>query len=224
MIARRLIPALLLSALWACAPEKDRKPPPPVPAPVPAPAPAPAPPEPVPDRRPGPLEPAPQDVPISIDLQNYLAQAGLTDVVPMHELMRTASDWQRCGGPQYEVPPREVWLEMKEVLALVAELKRRGILRDVEAVSNYRNPRLNACAGGAPASSHTRAFAMDIVGRTALDIDERRLCQFWHKEGREWDMGLSRYPSGRIHIDTNGYRTWGASHGKGSSFCLPSSS
>jgi hypothetical protein len=33
-------------------------------------------------------------------------------------------------------------------------------------------------------------------------------------------MGLGRYPSGRVHIDRNGYRTWGASHGRGSSFCL----
>jgi hypothetical protein len=47
-----------------------------------------------------------------------------------------------------------------------------------------------------------------------------RLCRFWREQGRAWDMGLGRYPSGRVHIDRNGYRTWGASHGRGSSFCL----
>jgi uncharacterized protein YcbK (DUF882 family) len=106
-----------------------------------------------------------------------------------------------------------------KVLALVRELKRRGILKEFEAVSNYRNPRLNACAGGAPRSAHTRSFAMDIVGPRG-GIDEARLCAFWHKEGRPLEMGLSKYPSGRIHIDAAGYRTWGANHRASSSFCL----
>jgi hypothetical protein len=47
-----------------------------------------------------------------------------------------------------------------------------------------------------------------------------RLCEFWREEGESWNMGVSRYPTGRIHIDRNGYRTWGASHKRGSSYCL----
>jgi hypothetical protein len=33
-------------------------------------------------------------------------------------------------------------------------------------------------------------------------------------------MGVSRYPSGRVHIDRHGYRTWGATHKRASSYCL----
>jgi hypothetical protein len=161
---------------------------------------------------------AQQRPPVSIDFENYLRQAGLHEVLPVAQLYRTASEWQRCGGPQYEVPPRSHWPQVKRVLALLVELKRRGIIGEVQAVSAYRNPRLNKCAGGAPRSSHTRTFAIDIVG-TAADIDERALCGFWRVEGKAWDMGLSRYPSGRIHLDTSGWRTWGADHSRRTAIC-----
>jgi hypothetical protein len=61
-------------------------------------------------------------------------------------------------------------------------------------------------------------FAVDIAP-VPLDAAED-LCRFWREQGQAWDMGVSRYPSGRIHIDRNGWRTWGASHRRGSSFCL----
>ena len=168
-----------------------------------------------------PRAPAPADAnrpPISIDFENYLEQAGLHKLVPVSQLYRTASDWQRCGGPQYEVPPRAHWPEVKEVLALLAELKRRKIVGNVEVASAYRNPRLNACAGGAPRSSHTRSFAIDIVGPPG-QVNEQALCAFWRTDGKSWAMGLSRYPSGRIHIDTSGWRTWGADHSRKTAIC-----
>jgi hypothetical protein len=152
------------------------------------------------------------------DFENYLAREKLNGVVPTRQLVRTASDWRQCGGPQFEIPPRSHWPEIRKVLELVAELKHRRILDEFEAVSNYRNPVLNACAGGAPRSSHTRTFAMDlrpVAGR----IDEARLCEFWKRDGRQWNMGLSKYPSGRIHVDRSGYRIWGASHGRDTAFC-----
>ena len=149
---------------------------------------------------------------------NYLAYWRVLGVVPLRELVRTASDWERCGGPQFELPPKRLWPEVRQVLKLLAELKRLGIVEEFEAVSAYRNPKLNACAGGAPKSAHTRSFAIDIVPEPGK-VDERRLCDFWRKYGRYWKMGLSKYPSGRIHIDTAGYRTWGATHGRGSAFC-----
>lgn len=153
------------------------------------------------------------------DFEAYLAQSGLNGVVPTRHLVRTATDSLRCGGPRFEIPPREKWPEVKLVLLLVRELRRRDILGEFEAVSNYRNPKLNACAGGARRSSHTRTFAMDILPVKG-GVDERRLCEFWRKEGRSWQMGLSKYPSGRIHLDTSGWRTWGSSHKKDSAFCL----
>jgi hypothetical protein len=49
--------------------------------------------------------------------------------------------------------------------ALIKTLDDQGILRQFEVVSAYREPRLNACAGGAPSSAHMRAFAVDICCR-----------------------------------------------------------
>jgi hypothetical protein len=152
------------------------------------------------------------------ELERYLAAAQLGGVVATRQLLRTATDWQRCNGPRFEIPPREHWPQVRSVVSLVAELKRRGILREVEAASGYRNPELNACAGGAPRSSHTRSFALDFSAAPGqVDIDG--LCGFWRREGRDWAMGLSRYPSGRIHLDTSGWRTWGADHTHATSFC-----
>ena len=152
------------------------------------------------------------------DFEQYLASWGVNGVLPTRHLLRTATDWQRCGGPRFEIPPRDHWPHVKQVLALVAELKKRRILKDVEGASAYRNPTLNACAGGAPRSSHTRSFAIDLTGAPG-QIDMEGLCSFWRVEGRWWHMGLSRYPSGRIHLDTSGWRTWGADHTGRSAVC-----
>jgi hypothetical protein len=151
------------------------------------------------------------------EFEQYLREANLGNVIPTQQLARTASDWKRCAGPRFELPPKHLWPEVRKVVGLVAELKKRGIFQEVEAVSNYRNPKLNACAGGAKHSAHTSSFAVDIV--PGATVNAFKLCNFWRTQGKTWKMGLSRYPSGRIHLDTSGYRTWGASHGKASSVC-----
>lgn len=158
-----------------------------------------------------PLQPAPPLAPVTA-FENHLVRAHLDGVVPVAHLMRTATDWARCGGPQLELPPPAAWPHVTKVLAVVAELKRRGILKQFEAVSNYRNPQLNACADGAPRSAHTTSFAMDIVGPPG-GIDAERLCAFWREQGPALAVGLGKYPTGRIHIDTAGWRTWGAGDG-----------
>lgn len=152
------------------------------------------------------------------EIEEYIAISNLDGVIPTRQLLRTATDWRKCGGPRFEIPPRDRWLEVAKVLTLVAELKSRKILADFEAVSNFRNPELNACAGGARNSAHTSAFAIDILAR-GPKIDETLLCDFWRTDGKAWEMGLGKYPSGRLHLDTSGYRTWGADHKKGTSFC-----
>jgi hypothetical protein len=152
------------------------------------------------------------------EFEQYLATLNLDGVVPTRQLARTAGDWRKCGGPRFELPPRGQWLEVAKVLTLVAELKSRKILADFEAVSNFRNAELNACAGGGPNSAHTKAFAIDVIPRDGK-IDETLLCDFWRTDGKTWDMGLSKYPSGRIHLDTSGYRSWGWDQKTGTSFC-----
>ena len=153
------------------------------------------------------------------DLEAFLAQDKLTGVVPTRDLLRTATDWRQCGGPQFELPPRDHWPAVKKVVALVAELKKREIVKQVEGASAYRNAQLNACAHGAPRSAHALSYALDITADPG-QVDVQRLCRFWRDEGQAWKMGLSRYPSGRIHIDVSGWRTWGADHTRKTSFCL----
>lgn len=228
-----LCAATVLAALTACSP---RPAPPSAPASAPAPASAASQPEPqAPARLPVPV-PAPTP-PLSdqerdavlftlwrdghaekVDaFEHFLVQAQVAGIVPTYQLLRSASMWKECHADPFEVPPPALWPRVRDVLRLVRELQQRGVLPAVEVVSAYRDPRLNRCAGGAPRSAHLK-FAIDIAPLTPADGD--RLCRFWRKEGRAWDMGVSRYPSGRVHIDRNGWRTWGASHKRASSYCI----
>jgi hypothetical protein len=141
----------------------------------------------------------------------------VADVVPTYQLLRSASMWKECHAEPFEVPPVTGWTRVRDVLVLLRELRTRGVLPHFEVVSAYRDPRLNRCAGGAPGSAHQR-FAVDVA---PLSPEEgTRLCRFWREDGQAWDMGVSRYPTGRIHIDREGYRTWGATHRRASSYCL----
>jgi hypothetical protein len=147
----------------------------------------------------------------------YLVSENLADVVPMYQLLRSASMWKECQAEPFEVPPQSEWEKARDVLILLRDLRERGVLPSFEVVSAYRDPRLNRCAGGAPGSSHQK-FAVDIAP-LAPEV-AANLCRFWRERGKDWDMGVSRYPTGRIHIDRTGYRTWGASHKRASSYCL----
>nr|WP_245614741.1 D-Ala-D-Ala carboxypeptidase family metallohydrolase [Pseudomonas parafulva] len=149
--------------------------------------------------------------------REMLVDARLYGVVPIHQLLRSASDWQPCRAAPFAVPPPGNWPAVRSTLSLLKALNVQGILPAFEVVSAYRDPGLNRCAGGAPGSAHTRAFAVDILLPPAANPGP--LCQFWQQHGQAWNMGLGRYPSGRIHLDTAGYRTWGGDGSAGSSFC-----
>ncbi len=147
----------------------------------------------------------------------FLVQQQVAQVVPTYQLLRSASMWKECHAEPFELPPAQEWPRVRDLLVLLRELKTRQVLPQFEVVSAYRDPRLNRCAGGAPGSAH-QVFAVDVA---PLPVAEgEALCRFWREQGKEWDMGVSRYPSGRIHVDRMGYRTWGATHRRGSSFCL----
>lgn len=148
----------------------------------------------------------------------HLQTHGVYALVPDHELLRSASDWQRCQAAPFALPPRSQWPAVVRVLQLVQSLRQAGVLGPFEVHSAYRGIELNRCAGGATGSAHLRSFAIDLVPAAGTDPGPA-LCAFWRSQGRDWNMGLSRYPSGRIHLDTAGYRTWGADHQSGSAFC-----
>jgi uncharacterized protein YcbK (DUF882 family) len=147
----------------------------------------------------------------------FLKNHDLQGVAPMYQLLRSASMWRECKAQPFEVPPPYLWNDVRDVLTLLQTLEARKVLRKFEVVSSYRSPALNRCAGGAPRSAHAVAFAVDLA---PLPREQAvALCHFWHLQGKGYQMGVSRYPTGRVHIDRNGWRTWGASHKRGSSFC-----
>lgn len=148
-------------------------------------------------------------------LERYLERRGVGSVVPLWQLLRTASDWQRCGAEPFAVAPEPQWPAVADTLDLLKVLKARGTLGDFEVVSAWRDESLNRCAAGSARSAHVRSFAVDLLPGQPVD----GLCSFWKEEGRAWRMGLSRYPSGRVHLDTAGYRTWGEDYSQRSSFC-----
>jgi uncharacterized protein YcbK (DUF882 family) len=152
------------------------------------------------------------------EFHSHLATLELHTVVELVQLLRSASSWQECSAEPYAVPPREQWQSVESVLRLLKELTEKQILGSFVVHSAYRNQDLNKCAGGASGSAHLRSFAIDLTPTGSEDVTAK-LCSFWREQGRTWRMGFSRYPSGRLHIDTSGYRTWGSDHTGRSAVC-----
>lgn len=160
--------------------------------------------------------------------KQFLKQKGLANLVPDYELLRSARDWQKCGVEPYAVPPREIWSNIVPTLSILKALVDDGVINDFEVTSAYRALSLNRCAGGADASRHVFNAALDfrIGPEQPSDLDQfniqqtkTKLCQFWETKGQALNMGLGVYASGQIHIDSQGFRSWGPDHHYRTSIC-----
>lgn len=167
------------------------------------------------------------------DYQRFLQGHHLDRLVPEYEFLRTARDWQKCGVEPYAVPPRELWPNILPTLNILKALVDQGVIEDFEVTSVYRAWSLNRCAGGADSSKHIFNAAMDFrlgpVEPDAAQLEQilyrkNKLCEFWRQQGMALNMGLGIYASGQIHIDSQGYRTWGVDHRLGTAFCQPAPS
>ncbi|MCH4247487.1 MAG: D-Ala-D-Ala carboxypeptidase family metallohydrolase [Acinetobacter populi] len=165
------------------------------------------------------------------DYKNFLKKYDLNEIVPDHDLLRSARDWQKCYAPAFEVPPQEVWLNIIPTLQILKRLVDDKILDDFTVTSVYRNFNLNRCAGGADSSRHVFNAALDFrIGPEnpqpedfiRIDQSKIKLCKFWEEYGQALNMGLGVYASGKIHIDSLGFRTWGPDHHSASSPCITS--
>ncbi|MCJ7421405.1 hypothetical protein [Sphingomicrobium astaxanthinifaciens] len=150
----------------------------------------------------------------------YLDAAGVGSVVQRWQLLRTASDWRKCGQPAYEVPPRTLWPGIVNTLRYVAEAVVPAI-GEVEVLSSYRNPYLNSCAGGSARSVHRSNIALDVVPRYPFERGElmNRLCTVHARYGRRYDAGFGFYVGLRFHVDAWKYRIWGVSEAEGGRQC-----
>ena len=150
----------------------------------------------------------------------YLVTYGVGGVTPTWQLLRTATDWRRCGALPFEVPPTAAWPNIVAALRYVGQyvLPKLG---PVEAVSVYRNPRLNACAGGAPESTHKLMGAVDMVPLTPITREAlmTRLCAIHQASGERFLIGLGLYKGLRFHIDARKFREWGMAGARGGFGC-----
>ena len=142
-----------------------------------------------------------------------MEQAG--EVLPVWQLVRTASMWRECNGPRFEVAPLAEWQHIAETLRFVRSHVEPAI-GPVEALSGYRSEALNRCSGGAKQSAHRHFYAIDLkpvhdLSRSAM---VRSVCRVHQWRGAAYDIGLGFYSGLRFHVDSKGFRRWGA-NGKG---------
>ncbi|WP_344708469.1 D-Ala-D-Ala carboxypeptidase family metallohydrolase [Sphingomonas humi] len=141
---------------------------------------------------------------------DYLTASGVSYIAPTWQLLRTASDWRKCGAEPFEIPPQEEWANIVNTLRYVRDYVVPAV-GPVEPVSVFRNAALNRCAGGAPESVHRSMSAIDFVPLSSIDRDTmiHRLCARHQIEGPRFNAGLGFYARMRFHVDSWKYRTWG---------------
>jgi len=140
---------------------------------------------------------------------DYLVANQVGGVLPTWTLLRTATSWQECGAQPFEVPPSSEWPHMVETLRYVRDYVIPSV-GPVEAVSVYRNPQLNQCAGGAPESAHKLDSAIDMVPLRPIDRVTlmRKLCGDHSQHGAMYNAGLGFYAYLRFHVDSTKFRRW----------------
>ena len=154
--------------------------------------------------------------------RDRLAAEGVEEVVPIWQLVRTSSSWRQCGAEPFEVAPADKWDNIVETLKFVRDQVVPSVGK-VEALSAYRNESLNACSAGAPRSAHRMFFALDLTpvsDEVSREDMIRDVCRAHARNGRAYEAGLGFYSGRRFHVDSNGYRKWGADGRGASSPCV----
>lgn len=159
--------------------------------------------------------------PIQVKAFNdYLAANGVGGVAPTWQLVRTASDWWKCGGQPFEVPPTAHWPNIVHALRFIGAFV-EPVIGQVEVVSAYRNPALNACAKGAATSTHLTGGGIDMVPVQPFrrELLMESLCRIQLDKGWWNGIGLGFYKGLRFHIDARRNREWGTAGAAGGYGC-----
>ncbi|HVF37801.1 MAG TPA: D-Ala-D-Ala carboxypeptidase family metallohydrolase, partial [Sphingomicrobium sp.] len=151
---------------------------------------------------------------------DYLTVHGVGGVAPTWQLLRTATDWQKCAAEPFEVPPVHAWPNIVAALRYVGAFV-EPVVGEVEVVSVYRNPALNRCAGGAATSMHLTLGAVDMVPLRPVSREMlmSTLCRI-HVASGDWNnIGLGFYKGLRFHINARKFREWGTQGAAGGWGC-----
>ncbi|HEY0111576.1 MAG TPA: D-Ala-D-Ala carboxypeptidase family metallohydrolase [Allosphingosinicella sp.] len=156
-----------------------------------------------------------------LSFKAFLEAGDVEDVIPTWQLVRTASKWRACDGPRFEVAPTHEWANISGTLGFIKAHVEPEIGK-VEAVSGFRNAELNQCSGGAKASAHRHFYALDLVPAND-DVSRgemiRSICRVHNDAGLGSDIGLGFYNGKRFHLDSKGFRRWGANGSGATSPC-----
>ena len=148
--------------------------------------------------------------------EGYLRKSGVDGVLATDQLLHNATSWRACRLDwSYSMPPRALWPHIVPTIRFIRDeiVPRIGPL-SVE--SGYREPKLNACAGGAPLSAHAQFQALDLVPEKAITQKEliATICKLHRERGQAFHVGLGFYGGVRFHVDTKSFRRWGSdNHG-----------
>ena len=153
--------------------------------------------------------------------ETYLRRAGVGAVLPLSQLLLSASSWAACGVAPYSLAPRALWPNVVPTLRFI-RARIVPVLGPVAAVSGYRDPVLNKCAGGAPKSAHALYYALDLKPLRLSNRDKMiaAVCKLHARFGPAAHAGLGFYEGLRFHIDTNGFRRWGSDYHAATSPCV----
>jgi hypothetical protein len=155
-------------------------------------------------------------------IETYFRREGVGDVLPLADILRSDARWRSCkAGQPFAVPPRRLWSAMVPTLRYIRD-ELVPATGPVRVVSGYRDPVANTCFKGAKASRHLRFAALDLMPMRPLSRKEliAKLCPLHARTGARFGVGLGIYGITRFHIDTAGYRRWGADYSGASSPCL----
>lgn len=156
-----------------------------------------------------------------VAIEAYLAREGVGGVLPLGDILRSDARWRRCAGADpFAVPPRALWHEMVPTLRYIRDEVVPAV-GPVRVVSGYRDPAANICFRGEKASKHLRFAALDLMPQAKLDRAAlvAKLCPLHVRTGTAKRVGLGIYAATRFHIDTAGFRRWGADYHGASSPC-----
>jgi Peptidase M15 len=142
--------------------------------------------------------------------ETFLDAQGVKDVVPTWQLLRTASSAIACNQSAFALAPEALWPNLVGTLKF-AQREVIPVIGPLEAVSGYRPPELNACAGGAPRSAHAQYWALDFVPGPEISREEMiaKVCRAHEDHGRDFNIGLGFYTKLRFHLDSRSFRRWG---------------
>lgn len=142
--------------------------------------------------------------------ERYLQREGVSGIFPTFHILRSESSWQSCHGEPFALAPQDEWPHIVATLRFIRDhvIPATGPL---EVLSAYREPELNACAGGASGSAHKAFWAFDMQPTTAIGRDAliEKLCRIHAQDGGGANIGLGIYSGVRFHIDSMSFRRWG---------------